>query len=98
MADNDGCQHFSHDGRARTASASGAMDVERGENAVPPNEISVRIAAILLHGKPAAFFGGAPVHALRNVMEKRAEPKLVTRHCRPVVTAAATPIGPSLAP
>ena len=63
MADNDLCQYFSHDARARTASASGAMDVERGENAVPPNEITVRIAANLLRGKPAAFFCGAPVHA-----------------------------------
>ena len=97
MADDDLCQHFSHDARGRTASASGAMDLEADENAVPPNEISVRIAAAPLRGKPAAFFCGAPVHALRNVMEKRAEPKLVTRHCRPVVTAAATPIGPSLA-
>ena len=72
MADNDLCQHFSHDARGRTASASGAMDLEAGENAVPPNEISVRIAAILLRRKPAAFFGGAPVHALRNVMDGEA--------------------------
>ena len=81
MVDNDLCQHFSHDARARTASASGAVDVERGENAVPPNEISVRIAATLLRGKPAAFFCGAPVHASRNVIGTRAYPTLVTRHC-----------------
>ena len=56
------------------------MDVEHGENAVPPNEITVRIAADLLRGKPAVLFCGAPVHAVRNVMGTRADPILVTRH------------------